>query len=156
MRAAKARTAPIAIAPEAACQSALCSQSPGYRACFTTAADAPPQYAEGLATYFFMTRDPDGYRVEVLDLRDPDHCRPWGIDPGHAAIPWLPERAQDLPASTWRVSDHARDSGADGMIYTARTQPDRWHLVLFRWPTARLTGTVLPYPLPGSGCAINS
>lgn len=94
--------------------------------------------------------------TRVLDLRDPDHCRPWGIDPGHAAIPWLPERAQDLPASTWRVSDQARDSGADGMIYTARTQPDRWHLVLFRWPTARLTGTVLPYPLPGSGCAINS
>ena len=91
--------------------------------------------------------------ARVLDLRDPDQCRSWGIDPAQAAIPWLPERAQGLPASTWSVSDQARASGAQGMIYTARSQPDRWHLVLFRWPKAGLTGTVLPYSLPASGPA---
>jgi len=31
------------------------------------------------------------------------------------------------------VSDTARKLDADGMIYTARTDPARWHLVLFRW-----------------------
>lgn len=35
------------------------------------------------------------------------------------------------------------------MIYTARSEPDRWHLALFRWPGSGLTGRVLPYPLPG-------
>jgi len=84
--------------------------------------------------------------VRLLDLRIPAHCAAWGIDPAFAAIPWLPERVQGLPASTWEVSDRARASGADGMIYTARTEPARWHLVLFRWPGATLTGRVLPYP----------
>jgi RES domain len=83
----------------------------------------------------------------VLDLRDPAHCAAAGIDPKQAAIPWLPERAQGLPASTWTVSDRARASGACGMIYTARSEPSRWHLVLFRWPKAQMTGRVLPYPL---------
>ena len=84
--------------------------------------------------------------TKVLDLRNADHCAAWGIDPALAAIPWLPERAAGLPASTWDVSDRARASGADGMIYTARTEPSRWHLALFRWPGASLTGRVLPYP----------
>lgn len=83
----------------------------------------------------------------VLDLRDPAHCAAAGLDPSLAAIPWLPERAAGLPASTWTVSDYARTSGADGIIYTARSEPSRWHLTLFRWPDARLTGRVLPYPL---------
>jgi len=83
--------------------------------------------------------------ARVLDLRIPAHCAAWNIDPALAAIPWLPQRAQGLPASTWEVSDRARTSGADGMIYTARSEPSRWHLVLFRWPGASLTGRVLPY-----------
>lgn len=93
--------------------------------------------------------------AQVLDLRIPDHCAVRGIDPALAAIPWLPERAQGRPASTWDVSDRARASGADGMIYPARTEPARWHLVLFRWPGARLTGRILPYPLPASGAVAN-
>jgi len=84
--------------------------------------------------------------AKVLDLRNAAHCAAWNIDPALAAIPWLPQRAQGLPASTWEVSDRARTSGADGMIYTARSEPSRWHLVLFRWPGASLTGRVLPYP----------
>lgn len=86
--------------------------------------------------------------ARVLDLRDPTHCDAYGIDPALAAVPWLPERAEGRSASTWQVSDHARGSGADGMIYTARSAPTRWHLVLFKWSKARLTGRVLPYPLP--------
>jgi RES domain-containing protein len=94
--------------------------------------------------------------ARFLDLRDPTHCATFGIDPALAAVPWLPERAKGRPASTWNVSDRARASGADGMIYTARTEPARWHAVLFFWPTARLTGRVLPYPRPGSSFAFVS
>jgi hypothetical protein len=85
-------------------------------------------------------------RLRVLDLRKPFHCTAAAIDPALAAIPWLPERAEGRPASTWQVSDRARVSGASGMIYTARSAPTRWHLVLFHWADARLTGRVLPYP----------
>jgi len=85
--------------------------------------------------------------LTVLDLRDPAHCAEWAINPGLAAVPWLPERAKGLPATTWQVSDRARTSGAHGMIYTARSAPARWHIALFRWPRTSLTGRVLPYPL---------
>jgi RES domain-containing protein len=114
-----------------------------------------PDWAEhAIKTY---VRDDDPPRVicelqvtgaKVLDLRRPDHCTAFGINPTLAAIPWLPQRAKGLIASTWEVSDRARASGADGMIYTARSEPTRWHLVLFHWPGARLTGKVLRYPLP--------
>ena len=81
----------------------------------------------------------------ILDPRNPAQCAAFGIDPALAAVPWLPERAADLPASTWQVSDRTRASGADGMIYTARSESARWHLTLFRWPGAHLTGRVLPH-----------
>ena len=71
--------------------------------------------------------------ARVVDLRDLQLCAQLGIDPADAAIPWLPQRSENCPASTWRASDAARRSGADGMIYTARSAPERWHLVLFRW-----------------------
>lgn len=91
--------------------------------------------------------------ARVLDLRDRAQCARWGADPGLAAIPWLPQRARGAAASTWEISDLARDNGADGLIYTARSEPSRWHLVLFRWGAgsgveAQLTGRRLPYPIP--------
>jgi RES domain len=114
-----------------------------------------PDWAEHAVRTYVRENDPPRIICElrltgakVLDLRRPDHCTTFGIEPGLAAVPWLPERVQNLPASTWEVSDRARASGADGMIYTARTEPTRWHLVLFHWPGARLTGQVMPYPLP--------
>ena len=114
-----------------------------------------PDWAEHAIKSYVRDNDPPRVICElrltgakVLDLRRPDHCAAWDIDPSLAAVPWLPERAQNSPASTWTVSDRARASGADGMIYTARSEPSRWHLVLFHWPDARLTGKVLPYPRP--------
>ena len=109
----------------------------------------PDWAAHAIATY---VRDTDPPRVicelrltaKVLDLSDPAHCTAAHIDPTLAAIPWLPQRAQGLPASSWTVSDRARAFGADGMIYTARSELSRWHLVLFRWPGARLTGRSWP------------
>ena len=71
--------------------------------------------------------------ARVCDLRDRATCAALGIDPVWPSAPWLPERAQGLPATSWRASDAVRAAGSDGMIYASRTQPSRWHLVLFRW-----------------------
>jgi hypothetical protein len=38
-------------------------------------------------------------------------------------------------------------SPATGMIARARSEPSRWHLVLFDWRNAALTGRRLPFPL---------
>ena len=95
--------------------------------------------------------------ARVVDLRRQAHCAAWGIDARDAAVPWLPERGRGDMATSWRVSDAVRAGGADGMIYTARSRPDRWHLVLFRWngaggPVLRQVGPLLPFQRPdGSG-----
>jgi RES domain-containing protein len=71
--------------------------------------------------------------ASVVDLRNPLHCRALSIDPQDAAIDWMPQREAGEPANSWRPADAVRSAGADGMIYTARSHPARWHLVLFRW-----------------------
>lgn len=90
--------------------------------------------------------------ARVVDLRDAAMCSAIGIEPADAAVPWLPERADNRPATTWRTSDASRQIGADGMIYTARSMPARWHLVMFRWnapgcPFIRVTGAPVPLML---------
>lgn len=86
--------------------------------------------------------------AQVLDLRDAEQCANWGIDPATGAVPWRPEREKGYPASSWQLSDLAREKGADGIVFSSRRVAERWHLVLFRWHDARLTGRVMPYPLP--------
>lgn len=113
-----------------------------------------PDWAEHAIKVY--VRDDDSPRVicqlkinsaPVLDLRDRGQCASWGVDAALAAAPWLPERASGLPASTWKVADFAREKGADGMIYTARSEPTRWHLVLFNWSNVYTTGRIYRYPL---------
>ncbi|WP_051294672.1 RES family NAD+ phosphorylase [Gemmobacter nectariphilus] len=89
--------------------------------------------------------------ARIADLRDPATLAALGLQGHETAVPWLPERAAGQPATTWRASDAARAAGACGMIYTARSAPDRWHLVLFRWNTASGAqlapdGPALPHP----------
>ncbi|WP_323038413.1 RES family NAD+ phosphorylase [Gemmobacter sp.] len=74
--------------------------------------------------------------ARIADLRQPATVRALGLTGQETAVPWLPERAAGLPATSWTASDTARAAGACGMIYTARSAPDRWHLVLFRWNLA--------------------
>ena len=69
----------------------------------------------------------------LIDLRDPDVCRNLCISVATASVPWQPQRASGQPATSWLASDAVRASGADGMIYCARSAPERWHLVLFEW-----------------------
>ena len=89
-------------------------------------------------------------RALVLDLRDGAQCAAWGADPALASVPWLEQRALGARATTWGLSDLARQGGAQGMIYTARSCPSRWHLVLFdrleAGATLRATGQRFPYP----------
>ena len=69
--------------------------------------------------------------ARIADLRQPATLDALGLQGPEPAVPWLPERSLGLPATAWRASDAVRAAGASGMIYTARTAPDRWHLVLF-------------------------
>lgn len=69
----------------------------------------------------------------VVDIRDHTSCYAMGINPADSDVPWQPQLAAGIRPATWNVSDRARTIGADGLIYTARTKPDRWHVVLFRW-----------------------
>lgn len=47
---------------------------------------------------------------------------------------WQDMRIKGLRAPTWDVSDLARQSGAQGMLYRSRSHPDLSHLVLFGVP----------------------
>ncbi len=118
-----------------------------------------PEYSRiAIDTYL---RDGDPRRVIVplavgpaalANLRDPDVQRALGLDGTESATLWQPERAAGHPATSWIASDAARNSGADGIIYAARTDPDRWHIVLFRWntpgaPDVTADGPPLPFTL---------
>lgn len=72
-------------------------------------------------------------QAKIVDLRNADHCANLSIQRLDAAVPWRPQRQRGQRADSWRPADIVRSSDADGMIYTARSAPDRWHLVLFRW-----------------------
>jgi hypothetical protein len=87
-------------------------------------------------------------KARVVDLRKAAHCANLSIQPLDAAIPWQPQRRKGQPADSWRPADHVRGSDADGMIYVARSAPNRWHLVPFRWnalggPTVVVSGAPL-------------
>lgn len=71
--------------------------------------------------------------ARVVDIRDEALCSAPGILRPDSDTPWQPQMAAGERPRTWNVSDRVRQSGADGLIYTARTDPARWHLVLFRW-----------------------
>lgn len=88
--------------------------------------------------------------ARVADLRDPQICAALSIDPAWPSVPWSDERLAGRPATSWRASDAARDAGAEGMIYASRTEPQRWHVVLFSWnqgqgATLRVAGDPKPW-----------
>ena len=73
--------------------------------------------------------------ARVLDLRRGDVLAHLGLTGAEPSVLWQPQRAMGLPATSWAASDAVRGAGADGMIYTSRKDPARWHLVLFHWNT---------------------
>jgi hypothetical protein len=90
--------------------------------------------------------------ANLADLRQPDTQRALGLNGTEASVPWLPERAAGRPATSWIASDAARTAGYDGIIYAARSDATRWHIVLFRWnettgPQVRQSGPPIPFEL---------
>lgn len=105
---------------------------------------SPSPEAAGFAAAAFVGPDDPlrllvPVRVEgarIVDLRDAAHRTSLGLAGREPSVPWQPERSAGRPATSWRASDAARAAGADGMIYVARSEPSRWHPVLFRWNEA--------------------
>jgi RES domain-containing protein len=88
--------------------------------------------------------------ARLADLRDPTVQRALGLAGTEASVPWRPERVKGRPATSWIASDAARDAGADGIIYAARSDPIRWHVCLFRWDNGdgaqvMQSGPVIPF-----------
>ena len=71
--------------------------------------------------------------TRILDLRQAATLADLGLSGQEPSAKWQEERAQGLPASSWRASDAARAAEANGMIYASRKAPELWHLVLFHW-----------------------
>lgn len=46
-------------------------------------------------------------------------------------IVWQDDRAKGLVPATWSVSDAARISGSQAMLYSSRSRPDLSHIVVF-------------------------
>ncbi len=100
---------------------------------------SPEGAAVAIATYL-RPDDPPRVMVllavtsaRILDLRQPDNLGALGLSGHEPSAKWQEERAQGLPATSWRASDSVRKAGADGMIYASRKAPELWHLVLFNW-----------------------
>lgn len=88
--------------------------------------------------------------VTLADLRDPDTLAALGLAGHEASVPWQPERAEGRPATSWLAADAARRAGAAGIVYASRSEPLRWHVVLFRWnapgaPSVTADGPPEPY-----------
>lgn len=54
-----------------------------------------------------------------------------------ASVVWQDIRASGAIPPTWKISDAARDAGAQAMLYSSRSRPDLAHVVVFE--TERLT-----------------
>lgn len=88
--------------------------------------------------------------AKFLDVRQSDVQHALGLDGTEANTLWQPERKVGRPATSWIASDAVRNAGADGMIYAARSEPTRWHIVLFRWngsdgPRITTDGPPIPF-----------
>ncbi len=103
-------------------------------------ASPDPKFVDHTIQAFVRPYDPPRIMVplmlrnaHLLDLRDPAICKRMNITPQTPSVPWQPERQVGQKATSWQASDAVRDSGADGLIYAARSAPERWHVVLFKW-----------------------
>jgi RES domain-containing protein len=116
-----------------------------------------PEYSRVAVDAYLREGDPPRLIVPLLlteakliDIRLREVQLALGLNGTEANTLWQPERAAGRPATSWIASDAARSVGADGMIYSARSEPSRWHVVLFQWngvtgPTIRTGGAPIPF-----------
>ena len=72
-------------------------------------------------------------QAHVLDQHDEEACRLLGIDRELSNAQWRAALEAGKEPLSWRNSDVARESGADGIIDRSRMIPAGWHVNLFRW-----------------------
>lgn len=60
----------------------------------------------------------------LLDLRDAGVAESLGAAPGAASERWQETRRLGRHPASWALSDAARATGADGMLYASRKRPD--------------------------------
>lgn len=92
----------------------------------------------------------------VLDQHDEALCEGLGIDRTQSNVSWRTVLEQGGEPPSWKTSDSARASGADGLIDPSRNIPGGWHLDLFRWndlggPKVEVAGEPVEIRLSATG-----
>lgn len=92
----------------------------------------------------------------VLDQHDEALCEGLGIDRTQSNVSWRTVLEQGGEPPSWKTSDIARASGADGLIDPSRNIPGGWHLDLFRWndlggPKVEVAGEPVEIRLSATG-----
>lgn len=87
--------------------------------------------------------------AQMFDQRDSTACAALGIDPAQSQVRWNDELAAGRQPLSWRVSDAAREAGAQGIIDVSRGIEGGWHACLFTWnspgaPQIRVAGEPQP------------
>jgi hypothetical protein len=62
-----------------------------------------------------------------------------------ATVIWQDIRATGQLSPTWKVSDAARDAGAQAMLYSSRSRPDFSHVVIFDPACLKFVGPISPF-----------
>lgn len=92
----------------------------------------------------------------VLDQHDGALCEKLGIDRTGSNVSWRTALEAGGEPPSWKTSDIARASGADGLIDPSRNIPGGWHLDLFRWnglggPRVEVVGDAMAIRLSANG-----
>jgi hypothetical protein len=61
-----------------------------------------------------------------------------------ASVIWQDQRAIGRIASTWAISDAARRTGAQGLLYSSRSRPELAHVVVFDLNCLTFVGPIRP------------
>ena len=72
-------------------------------------------------------------RATVADATDRAAAARLGVNSADCEVDWRAQRLAGVRPESWRASDRVRAAGLDGLLYRSRRQPERRHLVLFRW-----------------------
>lgn len=94
--------------------------------------------------------------AKILDQHDEALCDRLGIDRTQSNVSWRTVLDSGGEPPSWRTSDIARASGADGLIDPSRNIPGGWHLNLFRWndlggPNVEVAGDPMQIRLSATG-----
>jgi hypothetical protein len=61
-----------------------------------------------------------------------------------ASVVWQDQRQSGAIASTWAISDIARQAGAQALLYSSRSRPELSHVVVFDPACLTFVGPITP------------